>query len=390
MVDSNTHVHSPYSFSFFDSIRQTVLFAKEEQITALGINDFNTFDGFSEFEDICKEFGIYPLFNIEFITLSQEDKRKKLRWNDPSNPGIMYLCGKGLDKIPVLSRNTRNLMASIWKGTQDRIWKMIDLLNVYMHEQKIDISLNYNQIRNEYAKNSVRERHVAKALYLAFVEKWNDPITLNAAFKRLFNDTVFSVDLSDSVNMQNEIRKQLLKTGKIAYVEEKPNAFMEFSEAKALILEAGGIPCYPMLLEDLDNITENEKDISSLYSKLIEMGIHAVEFISNRIQFEVLKKYAKFFRKKGFCVTFGTEHNTAERFSLIPCAKGGCPFDKELESIAHDGTCTIAAHQQLHKQNRPGFVDEQGSKIVSQNQLREFIKIGDEAIKRITPIYCIN
>lgn len=382
MINSNTHVHSPYSFSSFDSIRQIVSFAKEEQIVALGINDFNTFDGFLEFADTCEEFGIYPLFNIEFITLSQEDKIKRARWNDPVNTGIMYLCGKGLNKNPVLSRNSRNLMASIWKGTQDRIWKMIDLLNEYMHKKDIDISLDYNQVRYKYAKNSVRERHIAKALYLAFTEKWNDPVKLGAAFKRLFNDPDFSVDLCDSVNMQNEIRKRLLKAGQTAYVEEKPDAFMEFSEAKTLILEAGGIPCYPLLADDLKNCTEMETDISLLASKLLEMGIYAVEFISNRTPFEMLKKYSRYFWKKGFCVTFGTEHNTSERFSLVPCAKKGFPFDKELECIAYGGTCIIAAHQEFHDQNKPGFIDKQGLKKVSPPKLKEFIKIGDEAIKR--------
>ena len=47
-------------------------------------------------------------------------------------------------------------MSSIWKGTQDRIWKVLSLLNEYLRVQGLDIDLTYNEIRRLYARNSVR------------------------------------------------------------------------------------------------------------------------------------------------------------------------------------------------------------------------------------------
>jgi len=382
MLRVNTHIHSPYSFSSFDTILQAVMLANEEKISVLGINDFNTTDGFAEFASACEENGIYPLFNIEFITFNGEDKRNNLYWNDPLNPGIMYLCGKGLNYPLFLSNDSRNLLASIWKGSQDRIWKILSILNELMRKCQLDVALDYHKIRNLYARNSVRERHIAKALYLLFIQRWPDHHQLTNSFRLLFDDPSFTADFSDTVLMQNEICNRLLTEGKAAYVDENFNTFMTFSQARTLILEAGGIPCYPFSLTDDQKFTSYEKDPLLLINKLHEMKISAVEFLCNRTPYEVLKKYATLFHKHGFCVSFGTEHNTPERLSLIPAAKSGREFDEELLQIAYESACIIAAHQERHKQNKPGFVNGLGQILYTGTQLKNFIRLGDDAIKR--------
>jgi len=378
----NAHIHSPYSFSAFDSIEQSVRLAKEENVVALGISDFNTLEGYSEFAEYCGKYRVYPLFNIEFIALSQEDQQKGNRWNDPKNPGIMYFCGKGLRYPTVLSNDSRNRLRALWKGSQDRMWKMIGSLNGYIHERGIDISLDYNYIRTHYAKNTVRERHIAKALYLAFTGKFNSTTELTEKFRRLFNDESFDGDFSDSASIQNEIRSRLLKAGKPAFIEEKPEAFLPFHTIKGIILEGGGIPCYPVLADDKAGLTEYEKDVFILADKLIEMGVFAVEFIPLRNSFNHLKNYVRHFHERGFCVTFGTEHNTPERLPLIPTTRGGRPFDDELMGIAYDGACIIAAHQEERRKNKPGFVNEYGTRIIPSHQIRKFIDYGAQVIQQ--------
>lgn len=382
MTYVNTHIHSPYSFSSFESIWQAVLQAKEQSVCALGINDFNTAEGYDEFASACNEIGVYPIFNIEFITLNQEDKENRLHWNDPINPGIIYLCGKGLDYPFTLSKNSKNMISSIWKGTQDRIWKMLELLNKILQTRNIDIILDYNEIRNLYAKNSVRERHLAKALYLSIASKWPDLQQQLTIFRNLFNDPSFNADIADIVNMQIEIRNRLLKSGKEAYIDEKQDTFLTTQQIRSLILEAGGIPCYPMLADDQIH-SDYEKDICKLSEKLHNMGIFAVEFLPYHTSFETLKKYARFFHEKGFCVCFGTEHNTPELQPLIPTARGQKPFDSELLEISYNGACIIAAHQEMRKLKRVGFVDDQGYPFYSGNKLKNLICMGDEAIRKI-------
>lgn len=382
MGQVNTHIHTPYSFSAFDSIEQAVKYAHEEQIDALGISDFNTIEGFQEFDTVCRKYGIYPLFNIEFIAFSQSDKVNNIRWNDPKNPGIIYFCGKSLYNPIRLGHDSKNVLNSLWKGTQDHIWKVISKVNEHLHAMHVDLKLDYNQIRNEYAKNTVRERHVAKALYMAGVEKWIDPTELTEGFRKILNDPNFTADFSDSTFMQNEIRDRLLKTGKPAYVEENQEAFPSLDQLKALILEAQGIPCYPVLADDKAGLTECEKDVKVLADRLLELGICAVEFIPLRNSFDHLKNYVRHFHERNFCVTFGTEHNTPECIPLVPAARNGRPFDDELSKISYEGACILAAHQELHYQNQAGYVDETGACLVSGKSRKDFIRFGDEVIKK--------
>lgn len=71
--------------------------AARENIAALGINDFYITSGYNAFHKGCVENGIFPLFNIEFTGLLEEEQKKGIRINDPNNPGRIYFCGKGLD-----------------------------------------------------------------------------------------------------------------------------------------------------------------------------------------------------------------------------------------------------------------------------------------------------
>ena len=51
---------------------------------------------------------------------------------------------------------------------------------------------------------------------------------------------------SDAVGIQKEIRSHLMKAGKICFVSE---TFVNLAQAKELIVELGGIPCYPVLAD---------------------------------------------------------------------------------------------------------------------------------------------
>lgn len=379
---ANTHIHTPYSFSAFDSIDQAIKQAKEECICALGISDFNTVDGFREFSTTCEQKNIYPLFNIEFITLCKDDRKKKLRWNDPSNPGIMYFCGKALSNPVPLGKDSKNLLAALWKGSQDHVWQVILSLNEHLDEVGLPIRLDYCSIRSEFAKNTVGEQHVAKALYVAFVMKWQNHNALLNSFRSLFRDPTFSNDLFDAVVMQHEIRDRLMKPGKAAYIEGNAAQLLTLDTIKSLIIEAGGIPCYPVLADDAIGLTEYEQDVDKLADRLHDMDIHAVEFIPQHTTLGHLKRYVVRLHERGFNVTLGTEHNTPAMLSLRPLARGKQPLDDELERIAYEGACVFAAHQELRRQNRTGFIDELGKRTVSPKRLRDFVRIGEEAVRK--------
>jgi hypothetical protein len=380
----NSHIHSPYSFSPFDNIGQAIRFAVEENVTVLGINDYNTIEGYEEFYNECRRSNIYPLFGIEFLTVSPEDKSAGLRWNDQVNPGMICICGKGLKYPAMFSTDTRNSLAAVWKSSQDRIWSIILKVNDLLKNRHIDISLDYNIIRKAYARTRVSERHVAKALYLELVKKWNTSDELIAAFRHLFDDQTFETDVADSVVLQNEICKKLFWAGGAAYIEERDSAYFRFGEARAVILSAGGIPSYPLLLDEEAGFTEYEMSCEKLCNDLLDRGFFAVEFISEKITFDTLKRYALYFKMNGFIVTFGTDHNTVEQSSLVPSARGNRPFDDELIQVGYQGACIIAAHQEFCRRGQPGFINEQGDRLVSKSLMRDFARAGEEIIRKHT------
>jgi len=375
-VNVNTHIHTPWSFSGFDSVRQAVELAKQQGMVALGISDFNTVDGYDEFDAECRAAGVFPLYNIEFIALLPEDKRAGIRWNDPANPGIMYFCGKALSYPVSLSPDSRHRLSSLWKGTQDQIQQMIDRLNDHLARSVVPLSFDYADIRKRYARKTVRERHLARALYDAIREKTPDDAGSLELLRAIFADPAFTGNTGDSVAMQNEIRNRLLKAGKPAYVEEGPSAFLSLDEVKGIILDGGGIPCYPVLSDDSRPLNEREADVAALADSLQKLCVHAVEFIPSRNSLEHLRRYVLHFRDRGFTVTFGTEHNTPDCPPLTPCARGGVPFDPELERIAWEGACVLAAHQQLVREGKSGFVDGRGVRLVEKHDMKSFVAYG--------------
>jgi hypothetical protein len=95
-IKVNAHLHTPFSFSAFDNINQALDMAVAEGVKVVGVNDFYSTDGYAEWADGCAKRHLFPLFNIEFISLNRDDQAKSIRVNDPNNPGRTYLSGKGL------------------------------------------------------------------------------------------------------------------------------------------------------------------------------------------------------------------------------------------------------------------------------------------------------
>jgi predicted metal-dependent phosphoesterase TrpH len=377
ILKANSHIHTPYSFSAFESVEQAVKLAREQNIAALGISDFNTYEGYKEFAGLCAKLGVYPLFNMELITLIRDDKDSAKRWND-GNPGIIYYCAKALDYPVTFSDTSQNKLKSLWEATQQRMREMIHKLNAHMADRGVNVSFDFESIRRQYAKNTVRERHLARAVYNAVMAQ-AEPASL---FKTLFADKSFSHDTGDAMGMQNEIRARLIKAGKPCYVEEGDTGFMTPAQARELVLDGGGIPCYPIWVDDKAGLTEYENDPGRLATYIRDLGIHLVEFIPVRNTFDHLKNYVRTFVKAGFPIVFGTEHNTPRLIAMEPKARNETSFDEELYEIAYQGACVLAAHQEMRKQGRGGFVNRRGERIVAEKSLQDFVSVGDTAVRQ--------
>ena len=356
----NAHIHTPYSFSAFRDLEEPLRKAVEEGVEVLGINDFNTVRGYEEFYGYAERYGVFPLFNIEFIGLLEEKQRKGILVNDPNNPGRTYFSGKGLRFPWVAPQGYETLLDDLVTKSSEHVGQMVAKLNSWFAENVPEIQLSFEQIRKELAVDLVRERHVARAVRMA-VEKMGGRQEQQAVYTRLFGGTPLAADPGDPAAVENEIRSRLLKKGGPGYIPEDPQAFLPVDRIIDFILKAGGIPCYPVLLDDADgNFTGFEKDKAKLAEELEAMHVFAVEFIPGRNDCRHLIEYVEYFILRGFIVLFGTEHNTPAMAPVKVTCRGNTPLPEYLREVAWKSACIVAAHQYQIAKGKTGFVEADG------------------------------
>jgi hypothetical protein len=376
----NGHIHTPWSFSAFNDAEQAFAMAVDEGVKVLGINDFYNTDGYREFAELSLKNRVYPLFNIEFMALSEEGQKKGIRFNDPGNPGRIYFSGKGL-KFPVdIDSETKDKFDKLEKESNRQTALMVEKLNEWLNHIDAGISFSYEDIKKAYARYLVRERHIAKAVRISVMEQFQGDECIGF-FEKLFDGNKLKSEISDFAAVENEIRNNLLKAGGKAFVPEDPKAFLSLKEVKEIIISSGGIPCYPLLQDDANgNFTDFEGNKESLLENLREMGVGCVEMIPGRNDFHILKEYVEFFDRNGIVVTFGTEHNTPKLEPLTVYCRGGVALDEDLMRIGYEGACVIAAHQYLISKGEQGFVKADGTPRTDDR--KGMVEFGDRIINQ--------
>jgi hypothetical protein len=381
VLNVNGHIHTPYSFSAFKNIQQAVEMAKKEDIKILGINDFFVADGYKEFKGTCEDNGIYPLFNIEFIGLIQDFQDQGIRVNDPGNPGRVYFSGKGLNYPFRLDQKLTEKLDIVKKESVNQVEQMVIKAGHFFKEQGLDIQLDFQVIKDKYAEDLVRERHIAKAISIAVDEKTHSTEEKKALLHKVYGGKGSQVDVNDNNALENEIRNNLLKAGGIAFVPEDPKAFLPLEEIIGIIVNAGGIPCYPVLLDALKGAyTDFEGDWEKMHHKLTELNVRCVELIPGRNSLGELEKFVKFFYDRGYIVLLGTEHNTPELIPITVYAGGNTELSDYLKKTSYESSCVLAAHQFLSANGEEGYVDGMG--LTKSNQRETFIGFGKAVLNQ--------
>ncbi len=376
----NGHFHTPFSFSAFTEIEQAFTMAKAEGVQVLGVNDFYTTDGYPEFAELAANYKIFPLFNIEFMALQRDLQEAGVRVNDPANPGRTYMSGKGLSHPFKIGAEELALLQQVQHESNVQTAEMVNKLNAFLAELNAGISFTFEELKAKYAKNMLRERHIAKALRIAIDEKFASEEDKKAFYLKVFSGKEVKSKLDDVAGLENEIRGNLLKSGGKAFVAEDPKAFLSLDEVKKVIISAGGIPCYPVLLDDPKGVcTDFEADAEKLYQMLVDRNIYSIELIPGRNDFNILKKFVQFFRSKNFLVSFGTEHNTPQLDPVKVSCRNGVELDEELNQIGYEGACIIAAHQYLVAKGEEGFLRGDGSGKTAEYD--SFVELGNAVIK---------
>ncbi len=383
MIKVNAHLHSPYSFSAFKDIDEALDMALAEGVKVVGINDFYTTAGYQAWAEGCKARKLYPLFNIEFISLNEADQQAGLRVNDPGNPGRTYLSGKGMANPFKLEEPYASQLAGVLKESNDQVVAMLNKVNDILAVNEAGFKLELNWIMSELTRGMFRERHLAKALRIKAYEACNDDeADIKALFLKIFGGRELKSAVTDFAGVENEIRGNLLKAGGGAFVPEDPKAFLPMQTVCDIIIAGGGIPTYPFLADDAKGgYTDFEGDLERVAKQLTERGFHSVEFITTRNGVELLGKYAAYLHEQGFVVTFGSEHNTPAMEPLELFARNSTPLTDKLMQINFEGACVVAAHQHLVAQGLRGYVDAAGQ--ADRSKRGEFVLLGKELIENI-------
>lgn len=378
--DINGHIHTPHSFSAFSEIKQAFEMAKAEGISVLGINDFYTTDGYNEFAELAVANNIFPLFNIEFMGLQNDLQEAGVRVNDPSNPGRTYFSGKGLCQPAKMSEASTEILKNLKAESNLQTFEMVAKLNAFFVEKGIDIQFDAKEVQNRLAINLFRERHIAQAIRIAVFEKEETDLGRAQLFNDIFTGKGVKSAIDDVVGLENEIRGNLLKAGGAAFVPEDPKAFLSLEQIMELIIDAGGIPCYPVLLDFGDeNYTDYEGNKEQLLATLKSKNVYSIELIPGRNKFHILKEFVQFFNENGFVITFGTEHNTPKLDPIKINAGGGIDLDDELKQINYEGVAVVAAHQYLIAKGEEGYLKNGIAKI---EEKAYFIELGKAVIAK--------
>lgn len=380
VLDVNAHLHTPFSFSAFDSVSQAAGMAAEQGVKVIGINDFYSMDGYVEWDRAAREKKLYPLFNIEFISLNSDDQAAGVRVNDPNNPGRTYLSGKGMAFPVKLSGEPAAQLAAVREESNRQVAAMCEKVLALFKELGADAGFDFESIKRDLTKGSVRERHLAKAIRMAVARLYPDAEQQKAFYEKLFGGKALKSDIAAEAKVENEIRGNLLKAGGAAFVPETPEAFLPMATVRSIILAAGGIPTYPFLADDAKGgFTDFEGDLEKAAATLKQRGFYSVEFITTRNSVEVLEKYCNYLWDNGFVITLGSEHNTPAMEPIKLAARGGVDLTPRLKQLNYWGACITAAHQKLVADGFEGYLDAEGRPNLKYRD--KFILMGDKIIK---------
>jgi hypothetical protein len=312
--------------------------------------------------------------------LQKDLQAEGVRVNDPNNPGRTYFSGKGL-KFPVqLNAAMMDNLLTIQDESNRQTGEMIEKLNAWLKELGEVFSFDFETMKARYAKNLLRERHIAKALREKVVEEFFSEGEQKDFFGKLFDGKTPKSDMPDFAGLENEIRGNLLKSGGKAFVPEDDKAFLSLEQVIELIIHAGGIPCYPVLLDNpKGEFTDFEGDYQKLYERLLAKNVYSLELIPGRNNSDILETFVNFFNEKGFVVTFGTEHNTPQLDPVTVYGGDGKELSDNLKKIGYEGACVVAAHQYLLAKDEEGFLDAKGKAKLDQRD--DFVALGNAVIK---------
>ena len=359
---TNCHIHTNESFSVFRSPSEAVWQAAREGLAVLGINDHYTVAGHDEFRRACEIADIDATFSMEAVGMDRAAEATKLLLNDPDNPGRVYLCAKGITRIPPDSSTAAQSLVRMRAALELRNQEMTVKVGQLFRERLEADGPAWEDVRALTPRGNTTERHVGWAALVRLREiAAARGVSVSEAIARCCG--VAPPAGADDAALQIFLRSKLLKAGAPCYVRETEDAFVSSEELREMFLAFGAIPTYPVLGNP---VTSGERDVEALLDRLEASGFYAIEVIPHRNTRERLAEIVSAARRRWWPVFNGTEHNTPEARPLLdPYA-----LDPEFEPWFRQSTALMLGHQAAVSRGEPGFVGENGRPSMSDARAR--------------------
>ncbi|NLF39417.1 PHP domain-containing protein [bacterium] len=373
---TNTHIHTNYSFSVFESPAQAVEQAVSENIGILGINDHYTIAGYDEFRAACAAHAICPMFSMEAVALDVEMQTAGKRVNDPNNPGRCYLTAKSVTRALRPGSRGDAVLKRMRAALTKRNEQLVGNLNTHLASVGAPVTLSMKAVEALTPAGNTTERHVIQHLAESVLAQGNGEA--RALFTQLCGAEPPAMDVA--AKLQDFLRGKLVKAGCPDYAPEVTEAFESLPDMVELYLEMGAIPTYPILGNP---VTEAEEDVAAMFKRLEGYKIFAYEVIPNRNTPERILDIVKTAGEFQVPIFTGTEHNTKTPGPLVDKYSNEEPF----KTAFFNGALVALGHAAEVKRGNIGYVRPDGSlRFTNRAQgLAYFMERGREVYGRTQP-----
>lgn len=374
---TNTHLHTNYSFSVFESPAEAVERAVAEGVRILGINDHYTVAGHEEFKRACLARRVTPMFSMEAVALDTEALAKGYRYNDV-NPGRVYLTAKAITRQLPEDGFGAAALRRMRRALTERNRQLVENLNRHLGAIGEPLRITMEAVEALTPAGNTTERHVIQALAEAILSQ--GPERAGEIAKQLCGSP--APDLQRGGALQDYLRNKLVKAGGPDYAPELPEAYVTIPEMVAMFLEMGSIPTYPVLGNP---VTEIEGHIPDLIKYLETFRIYALEVIPNRNTRERLLEIVQAAQEASVPIFTGTEHNTKTPMPLVDKFSADEPF----RTAFFQGALVALGHQEAVAQGEVGYVRADGSLRFEDRQqgLAYFRELGNKVFRQFNPNY---
>jgi len=269
----NVHGHTTASYSgngWSPSRLAWELYRRGARVA--GIVDFDTLDGLEEMFAAGDILGLKTVVGLETRVFVSDWSSREI--NSPGEPGVAYFMGIGFSRPFSVEQEEAMFSFDLKETSKRRNLQMIGLINRFLDSVRIGYESDVIPLT---PNGNATERHILEAYDIAARRVWTQEGALRAFWSKKLSTPLAELP-SDSVKLQELMRKRLMKQGGKGYTQPDSDTFLPLSDVVSRIRAMGALPTYAWL----DGTSNGENNPRELLEFFIEKGAVALNIILDR------------------------------------------------------------------------------------------------------------